>query len=229
MRLRERLLDLFFAPRCGVCGEILASGEVFCPACRALLLRAHTSFDPRGRRFAFSDCVFAAPYDDRTRGAILRLKRIPESAEAEVFAQMMAQALCERYPGETFSAAVAVPMAPEKLRRRGFNQSEELARLLCAHFGIPLAEGLLIQRDTGAAQHTLSEVRRFENAAASYDAAPNASIGGRVLLIDDILTSGATLGRCASLLREAGAGEVIALAATCASMRADRPPQEERS
>jgi len=227
VRLRERLLDLFFPPRCGVCGEVLASGEVFCPACREELLRTRTPRDLRGRGFRFSDCVFAADYDDRTIPAILNLKRIPESAEAEVFADMLAQALRERCPEGTFAAAVPVPILAERRRRRGFNQAETLARALCRRIGTPLRTDLLRAED-GAQQHTLSYPQRLANVRRIYRAAPGASADGRVLLIDDVFTTGATLDRCAQLLRGIGAGEVVAAAAVSVPHRKE-PSAPERS
>ena len=229
VKLRERLLDLFFPPRCPVCDRVVARGEVFCAPCLSELVRTRTPRVSRGERFAFSDFVFLVDYDRRTRPAVLRMKRIPGSAEAAVFGLALSRLVRETYPDTSFSAVVPVPMSEEKRRRRGFNHAEALAAVVAGQLGVPLCCDLLCQRENAPAQHTLGRAERFRSAAAHYFAATGAAVAGTVLLIDDILTSGATLDRCAALLREKGAADVIAATAAAtpyqnASPAAEDPP-----
>ncbi len=130
LRLRERLLDLLFPPRCPVCDRVVAAGEVFCAPCLRELIRTRTSRAFRGERFAFSDSVSVADYDRRTQSAILRMKRVPDSHEAAVFGRALSRLVREAYPDTAFSAVVPVPMAEEKRQKRGFNQAETLAAVV---------------------------------------------------------------------------------------------------
>ncbi len=213
MRARDRLLDLIFPPRCPVCGRVTVSGEVFCAPCFEELLRTRTPRAPGGGRQNFSAFVNVADYDKRTEPAILRLKRIPDSAEAEVFGKALAKEILQRWPEAGFTAVVPVPLSESKLRRRGFNQSETLAAHIAKALDAPLRCDLLLQRDEAPAQHTLTRSQRVLAAARQYAALPGAAVSGRVLLVDDVLTTGATLDRCAGLLKSAGAGDVVAAAA----------------
>ncbi len=212
MNWKQRILDVFFPPRCPVCGDVVRSGEVFCSKCLPGLLCGRAPKFTHGQRLAFSRAFFVMDYDERTRPAVRRLKEIPDSAEAHRFAALLADEL--RAAEETnFSCVAFVPMAEKKRLARGHNQAETLAVLLAEELSLPLAENLLHREQNDTVQHTLSREARAQNAAASYSAVPGARVSGRVLLVDDVLTSGATLDRCAALLREMGACDVVAAAA----------------
>ncbi len=125
----------------------------------------------------------------------------------------LAHLLAERWESWTdrgFDAVVAVPMHPRKVRRRGYNQAALLARRFATATGTPiLPQGLRKERENEA-QSTLHRDERAANVKRAF-AAGRGAAGRRVILIDDICTTGATLRACAKALREGGAERVAAL------------------
>ena len=117
-----------------------------------------------------------------------------------------------------FDLVTWVPLHRKKFRRRGFCQTELLARELSRRLGAPAKGGLLAHTGKGGAQaRQEGAAAREHNAREAFSALPGRgdSRGRRVLLVDDVLTTGATARRCAELLKKAGAGEVrLAVAAT---------------
>jgi competence protein ComFC len=107
-----------------------------------------------------------------------------------------------------FDAVVPVPLHRSRLRKRGFNQAELLARSVAAEINAPLSDTLKVVRSTRD-QVELSAAQRRANVAGAYRA--GAPLRGQVLLIDDVFTTGATMSACASTLMRAGAQEVHAL------------------
>ena len=213
MIIKEKILDLVFPPRCSVCDEIVKSGEVFCFNCQSAIMENKSEKFIHKHNFAFSKAVFAADYSDATKHAIVRLKRIRGSAESEVFAKLLAFTIKKELCNEVFDCITFVPMSDKKLKERGHNQAEELARNLANELSLPLVSNVLIQLDDFSAQHTLGKEDREDAANERYIPVNGAKINGRVLLVDDVITTGATLDRCAKLLRDLGADDVIAAAA----------------
>ena len=115
------------------------------------------------------------------------------------------------YADEKWDALVPVPLHPERRRKRGFNQSEEIATWLARRVGIPVMEGLRRVRPT-VPQARLSRAERLRNLRGSLALAGGFDPRGKRLVIcDDVFTTGATADACARILRRAGAEEIVAL------------------
>lgn len=106
---------------------------------------------------------------------------------------------------------VPVPLHPQRLERRGYNQAALLAAVLARGVGLPLLERALVRVRNTRPQMSLGREARRANVAGAFRAVDGAVEGQRVLLVDDVCTTGATLEACADALREAGAAEVRAL------------------
>jgi ComF family protein len=107
---------------------------------------------------------------------------------------------------------IPVPLYPRRKRVRGYNQSALLARELGRHVGLPVEEGALVrERNTPSQAERLSAKERKVNVAGAFGYRGQGLQGQRVLLIDDVATTGATLDACAQALRQAGAASVWAL------------------
>lgn len=211
MRLWESFLDLLFPPKCPFCGKV---GETrgICPNCRKAL--SWTEGD-QGLRSLPGGTVCAAPlwYEDLVRDGLLRFKFQGASAAAEPLGELIAQCAAERFSGE-FDVVTWVPVSRRRLRKRGYDQAQLLAESACRVWGVK-PERLLRKIQDNPAQSGLTEAAaRRANVLGVYEAAePDHLQGKRVLLVDDICTTGATLAECARTLRTAGAAKVVCVAA----------------
>ena len=110
---------------------------------------------------------------------------------------------------EKGAVLVPVPLHPRRRRERGYNQSELLARELAIRTGLELAARALVRRVDTPPQAGLSAAGRRRNVAGAFAVRKRTSVAGRVVvLLDDVMTTGATALACARILKEAGAAEV---------------------
>ncbi|MGI5901835.1 MAG: phosphoribosyltransferase family protein [Desulfitobacteriia bacterium] len=106
---------------------------------------------------------------------------------------------------------VPVPLHPSRLACRGYNQAEVLASILSRSLGITLKDALLRLRDTKQ-QTSLGRLERIHNLRGVFKLAPQVSVAGQTIwLVDDVITTGTTIGECAQVLRRSGADEIYAL------------------
>ncbi len=232
----EDLVALLLPPTCARCGREPKGGDVLCALCDAALPRwpagrcrlcqqAPPGPDGRCRACAESGgplaaCVAAAPFAGEVAEWIRRFKYPrPGLAGLDSAAEGVATALCveaaARLPGRPPDAVVPVPVHPARLRARGLHPAAALARGVARRHGLWLApDALLRLRDTPS-QTGLSREARRRNVAGAFAAAPGrrGRPGRRVWLVDDVVTTGATLAEAARAVRRAGAREVLALAA----------------
>ena len=221
-RLALAFLDALFPPRCVACGE---QGSFLCPACReamprALPPRCPLCWQPERRGEMCGRCAQGRPafeaarslcvYQGPVREAVHALKYNHLSALARPMGEIMAAYVeAEALPVDM---VVPVPLFGRRRRLRGYNQSALLAREVARLCGLPLAErGLARRRDTPPQARSVDAEARRRNVAGAFAAAPRRVEGRRVLLIDDVMTTGATLDACAQALRQAGAASVWAL------------------
>jgi len=148
------------------------------------------------------DCACAAfAYAFPLDRLLVAMKYRGMLAYADYFAAALA-AVVTRLP----DCIVALPLAPSRQRMRGFNQAAEIARRVARHLRVPLAEGLVRVRDTPA-QAALPWRERRRNVRAAFAALP-AVAGRRIAIVDDVLTTGATLREASRAARAGGARAV---------------------
>ncbi|MBR7146428.1 MAG: ComF family protein [Oscillospiraceae bacterium] len=206
MQWKRLLPDLLFPPRCALCGTRGVRG--FCADCEKRLPYADV---PLCTGAGFSRCASTLLYEGELREAILRFKFYGGQSAAEGFGELMARTAAEEFAGE-FDLVTYVPVSRKRLRERGYDQSRLLAKEMAKHWD---AEVLTLLRKTrhNPPQSTLkSAAARRGNVLGVYEAAETETIrGARILLVDDIFTTGATLAECVRVLKDAGAKEVLCL------------------
>lgn len=157
--------------------------------------------------YAFDSVTSAFAYSDVARTAVHRLKFGGLRALAPTMARAMAPAVGQR---TKFDVVVSVPLHRSRLRERGYNQAELLAEGVSAAFGLPLDTGLLKRVRQASTQVGSSAIERQANVRGAFEASPG-SFGLRVLLVDDVTTTDATLDSASGALKDAGAAAVHAL------------------
>ncbi len=161
------------------------------------------------RRPVFDHARAACLYDEHARDLILKLKHADRTDLAGLFARWIARAAADILPD--CDAVVPVPLHPWRLLRRRYNQAAEIARPLAHQTGLAYLPGAIVRRRATASQAGKSGEARRRNMDGAF-AVPSAArerLGGRsILLVDDVLTTGATVEGCARVLKDAGAVRV---------------------
>ncbi len=215
------ILDLLFPLRCLCCG---VEGTMLCASCAESLPRIGSPYcdhcgSPLSKDSLCRSCTVHRPtidgirslfiFEGMARKAVHGLKYGGLKAAASPLAGLLGQFL-DRNPIPA-DVIVPVPLHKKRLRSRGYNQSSLLAKPLAKTAGLPMREHLLVRkRDTVSQAKTTSAAERRRNVQGAF-VAPHNLDGDRVLLIDDVCTTGATMDACATALMAAGARSVWGL------------------
>lgn len=229
-RLGDGLLGLALPPTCISCGAVTGAANGLCGACWGTMAFVTRPYCERtGAPFAYdAGATLSAaaasdpPAFDRARAAVLfegvardlvhNLKYADRLDLARPMARLMRQAGSELLADGQM--LVPVPLHPLRLWRRRFNQAALLARHIARDSGVPARVDVLERIRRTPSQTALSRTQRRANVAGAFAVrrtAASAVAGARVVIIDDVYTTGATLDACAQALRRAGAARVDAL------------------
>lgn len=218
MNIPNILLDLLFPPKCPFC-ERVQDAPGICPSCLESIPRTDEDHSLRVLRSGLR-CAAPLWYEDSVREGIRRFKFRGGVTAAGPLGELIAQAAAERLSGE-FDTVTWVPISAKRLRQRGYDQARLLAESACKVWGVEPRRLLRKVRDNPAQSGLESAADRWRNTEGVYEAEGDLS-GMRVLLIDDVCTTGATLCSCEAALRAAGAAEVV-----CAAAAFPRPEEEK--
>ena len=212
-----KLLDLFYPRRCVFCGRILdktVSGEA-CAACAAALPLTRGSWRTRGEFFDL--CASPLYYEGPAEEAIRRLKFRGRSAVAGPLGKLLAD--CVREHCGDYDLIAFVPLSARRERERGYCQARLIAAAAAEALGGEAVPVLKKTRHTRANSGLRGAAARKANVSGAYKVTQPEAVSGRsVLLIDDVITTGATLSECARVLRMAGANRVVC-ATVCKTKR----------
>ncbi|MEF9971259.1 MAG: phosphoribosyltransferase family protein [Oscillospiraceae bacterium] len=208
MGIISGILDLVFPPRCAFCRKILKSGEKgMCKKCISEISRTRKG-SPRSGDF-FSCCVSPLYYEKEVRSSILRFKFNDASAYADIYGELIADCVRENLAGR-YDIITWVPLSAKRLKKRGYDQAMLLALSAALKMNDVAVELLIKHTDVPAQSGVGSEERRRANISGVYKVRDEDLVRGkRILLIDDIITTGATLSECAKTLKLSGAEEII--------------------
>ncbi len=184
----EVALGLLSPARCSACDVRIPMKRAFCASCASSVERASSA------RAAFV-------YGGAMTAAIARFKYAGRAELGSTLGALLAQMV----PREAFDFVAPVPLHPKRLVERGYNQAALLAAPVAVALRAEFAPRLLRRKKATATQAKLNRAARRQNVAGAFVArSPKDLVGAKVLLVDDVRTTGATLDACVQTLREAG-------------------------
>jgi ComF family protein len=184
--------------RCRLCGKPVEDSEIYCDDCQKI-------------RHFYQEGMGIFLYDDVMRETMSYLKYKHRKEYGRILGELVYEAAREKIRIWNPQAIIPVPMHKSKMETRGYNQAEEIARPIAERFGVPLCTDLLFRREKTAAMKDLSAVERRDNMRHAFAVSDKNAVPKRILLVDDIYTTGATIDACAEALRAAGAGQITFL------------------
>ncbi len=233
--LWERALSIIYPERCCCCDEPVECGKVVCDDCRKGLVRILPPFCPvcgynkgdcscHGHHRYTDGCASPFYHEKAAKSAIYLLKFAGKAYAAELFSIFMSDTVRQVYGDIEFDCIVPVPLSPAAYKKRKYNQAQVVAQRLSKQLGIPLKE-LLIKKFETSPQRQLPAYQRSGNVLGVYDILPkareylNSGACNTVLLVDDTVTTGATISECAKILKLGGVQKVYALTATASRLK----------
>ena len=206
MRIFGGILNLLFPPRCILCGQLLQKEETdLCRSCRT----DAPEFPEEKTKLQFLDSFTAVwYYKENVRRSLLRYKFHGCTGYAAGYGRLLAMKIQRTHP-EGFDLLTWVPVSPMRRLRRGYDQVELLAKAVGKELGMKPVKLLRKVHNNRPQSGILGAAQRRATVLGVYRLTGKAELAGRrVLLLDDILTTGATAGECARMLLTAGAEEV---------------------
>lgn len=210
-KARDSFADIFYTVKCPYCRKVINKNEYACKKCAetfpefSIIMYAVGGFK----------CVSPLPYNGNFASAVKRFKFYNQGIYAKQFAMLMSERILREYNCEKFDIITCVPMHKNSLKLRKYNQAKLLA-LQCAEIlKIPYADTLEKIKENKA-QHSIKGSERAKNVRGVYQVIDKELIKDKnILIIDDIITTGNTLGECAKMLEKAGCKN-ICCATICA-------------
>lgn len=203
-------IDLLFPPKCLICQKLLAPRETICPDCaRALPYASGGKVKQKGD--FFQGCYSPFYYEEPLRRSFLRYKFSGRQHYAPTYGKWMADCLVAQDQTD-FDLVTWAPLSRLRRWRRGYDQAELLAKEVAARLSLPLASTLRKANRKPLSRLEGTRSIRSARILGAYSLTKGAEVAGkRLLLVDDIVTSGATLNECARVLKTAGAAEIICI------------------
>lgn len=201
---------------CRICGRPVAKPEILCKTCQT-------------HRHFFNRALSCLIYEKETRSSILRYKFSGRRDYCRTFGKLLGILVTPQHQKSPFDLVVYPPISESALKKRGYNQSFLLARQVAEQLGVPLAEDAFVKRKETPKQSTLHYAERLENVISAFGlSAPKEMFRNKtILIVDDVLTTGATVDALAKLLRSAKASSVYVATLATTQLKQGTPLSEE--
>lgn len=200
--LLKKVLHLLYPTRCPVCGDYIGYEEGFCKLCESRFTAYKGKF-----RIKNADCFFAVyEYNDSISPAVILMKNGTSGNAPYAFAKSVFGIVKDIKA----DLIIPVPMFIKDKRKRGYNQTELISRELSIMTGIPYDNSLVIKNRKTKAQKELGKKERMINLRDAFSVSDSSAIAGRrIILLDDVCTTGSTLSEISALLKTNGAEAVF--------------------
>mgnify|MGYP000079276889 CR=1 FL=1 len=219
-KIMKRILSFIYPKRCAFCGNV--SKLHICDECRENLPIISKSICRRcgcekelcscGPVYnSYKECIAPFYYEGPAKKAVycLKFKKVPENAH--ILSSYMISSIERYYHSKNFDCVTAVPAHIINKFKRGYNQAEILARYISKAINLPYIKRGLIKTKITKHQKNITMLDRLSNINGAFRKGKFDFTGKRVLLVDDVKTTGATLNECAKVLKNAGAREVYCI------------------
>ena len=214
-----KLLHIFFPNKCTCCKRVIPALDLFCNECFEkfeltsgerckICFNLKEKCDCKSHPKFYFRSVAPFVYKAPLKNAVLHIKWFKDKRVVEFFVKYMLDIMAKKYKDVKFDAIIPVPIYKSKLKQKGFNQTQVICDELSNQLNIPVLDKALVQCKEAKPQHSLTFKERRENVKGIYKANPIPIEYQRVLLVDDIMTSGATLNECAKVLRIEGVTKI---------------------
>lgn len=209
-KLKTHIKNLLFPVRCPYCGNVILSDEYACKNCIEQFPKSYYKKYAAGG----CQCVSPFPYSGIFSRGVKNFKFNRRKNYAKQFAVVMCQCISKNYFDRSFDIVTCVPMHKKMIRKRGYNQAELLARECSKILGVPYCD-TLEKFKMNKPQHSVSAKERENNVKGVFRAIDKNCVADKnILIIDDIITTGSTLGECVKVLTKCGC-KTICCAALC--------------
>lgn len=216
MKVLDKILYCLYPDKCIACDKLVSRGKVFCPECEFtygnnLGYKTGDSFLPK--------TVYSVMYEEDIKQAIWKYKFRSKKYYIRPFSSLLVEAFDYYYMASDFDVILAVPTTDKSKAERGYNHAALLGKAISKREGIPYQDKALIKlKETNQHEKTLAE--RRGNVKGAYKVSLKADLKGkRVLLVDDIITTGYTMETIARLIKKAGAKSVNGIVLAAASTK----------
>ncbi len=234
---KDYFASFLFTQRCKYCGRVIDIRKESCEPCENSIReitgavcfkcgKEKKKCDCHGQILFYEKLCAPYYYSGAIKTLIWRFKFRNKTDIADFLGEQMAKCVVTRYDGYDFDLITYVPTTKKDAKNRGYNQAELLAKKLSQILNVP-CENALVKKYETAPQHTLPEMKRTGNLLGVFDVAEKADIEfKRILLCDDVKTTGTTLNECAKTLLIGGAVEVFCI--TAAVTEKETEPKETK-
>jgi competence protein ComFC len=224
--LKGAIIDFVLPPHCIICGKYLSPQErIVCDICWENMSLLPSPFCPVCKNFLEQGSLFCRVCTERKKLSLVRSLGVFDSYYQKIIhgfkyqqkmtlghrlGKRLGKKLIDDKLVSGFDCIIPVPLHPARKRERGFNQSEILAQEFSDVIHIPVLKKILKRTRNTKDQTKLSPEERIENVKGAFSLkSPETIEGKRIILVDDVMTTGATLGECARVLSEAGANKIM--------------------
>lgn len=213
MSLIKHLLSFIYPTKCPYCTKFISYDEIACKKCRDCFPKQSANRFAKGGYHCYSPFLYKDIFADSVKR--FKFKNHPEYSKK--LAQPLANVVSKNINNVKFDFVTCVPMHKKKLNKRGYNQAQLLGRDLAKLIDLPYIDALVKVKDNKE-QHKCTKAERSQNVKGAYKAlTPQIIKNKTILIVDDIVTSGYTLGECCEILKQNGAKQVYCVTVCAAT------------